>query len=133
MRRTEATSAIGCQDLLVFRGGRLRGRVVGEFELGIFGHIEQRYVKRHGIVATDTSPVHARSVRRQTHNVVNGILPPERLWAAKEREILFEAIANGSVVSWQDISPAGGIRFLGRKRLRIGSESSPKIGCLKSV
>jgi hypothetical protein len=47
---------------------------------------------------------------------------PERLWVAprvaKEREILFEAIANGSVVSWQDISPAGGIRFLGRKRLR---------------
>jgi hypothetical protein len=47
---------------------------------------------------------------------------PERLWAApraaKEREILFEAIANGSVVSWQDISPAGGIRFLGRKRLQ---------------
>ena len=59
---------------------------------------------------------------------------PEQLWtaprAAKEREILFEAIANGSVVSWQDISPWG-IRFLGRKAPGFGP-NRPKIGCLKS-
>jgi hypothetical protein len=45
MRQTEAISAIGCQDLLVFRGGRLRGPVVGEFELGIFGHIPTKVRK----------------------------------------------------------------------------------------
>src|SRR5260370_24240140 len=53
----------------------------------------------------------------------------EQLWtaprAAKEREILFEAIANGSVVSWQHIKLLERIRFSGESS-RIRSESGPQ-------
>jgi hypothetical protein len=60
----------------------------------------------------------------------------EQLWTAprvaKEREILFEAIADGSVVSWQHIT-CRGIRFLGRKARGYGPNQVPKIGGLKAV
>jgi len=44
---------------------------------------------------------------------------PEQLWTAprpaKERETLFEAIANGSVVSWQHINLLGEYDFSDEK------------------
>ena len=61
----------------------------------------------------------------------------EQLWtaprAAKEREILFEAVANGSVVSWQHVKLLERIRFLGRKAQGFGPNQAPKIGGLKTV
>jgi len=46
--------------------------------------------------------------------------------------ILFQAIANGSVVSWQQL-PAGRIRPFGRKNPGFGRDQATKIGRLKAV
>jgi hypothetical protein len=43
------------------------------------------------------------------------------------REILFQAIANCSVVSWQHINLLGRIRFLGRKAPGFGRDQAPKL------
>jgi hypothetical protein len=55
---------------------------------------------------------------------------PERLWAApraaKEREILFEAIANGSVVSWQDMG-------IGEQRSSYGTRSITVLMLMESA
>src|ERR1700732_265242 len=62
---------------------------------------------------------------------------PEQLWtaprAAKEWEILFEAIAKGSVVSWRHINLLGGCDFSGGKLEDSVRIKPPKIGGLKAV
>jgi hypothetical protein len=59
-------------------------------------------------------------VRRWTPNVVNGILRARATLdsasgAAKAPEILFQAVANGSVVSWQHINLLGEYDFSDEK------------------
>jgi len=51
---------------------------------------------------------------------------------SEAREILFQAIANGSVVAWQHIK-SGRIRFLGRKATGFRRDQAPKISRLKAV
>jgi hypothetical protein len=61
--------------------------------------------------------------------------PREQLWtaprAAKDREILFQGIENGSVVCWQLIDPLGEYDFSNTPGL--GRDQAPKIGGLKSI
>jgi hypothetical protein len=73
---------------------------------------QQRYVKRHGF-----SPL----------TQISEVIGPE------EREILFRAIANGSVVPWHHSNLLGGYDFSGEKAPGFARDQAPKISGLKAI
>jgi hypothetical protein len=120
------------EELQEFRSCRMEGRIPRDADVPTKVPKTPRN-HHHG-----NNPVHTRSVRRWTFNIVNGILraratPGQRLRLRRSGEILFERIANGSVVSWRHINLLGGCDFSGRKARGFGPNQAPKIGGLKAV
>ena len=83
------------------------------------------------------NPVHTRSVRRWTFNIVNGILRAgATLDSASGCKGVRDTIRGSRKWlgwSWRHINLLGGCDFSGRKARGFGPNQAPRIGGLKAV